>query len=133
MEKRSYLTPQRKLVYEAVSDRADHPTAADVIERLRQQGHKLAYATIYNSLRYLTDAGLIQELKIGDTLTRYDACTEAHHHTICRRCGRVDEVFASLPPDYFQTVAQETGYHLDDIQLVFRGLCPDCARKTPEQ
>lgn len=62
------LTSQRQAVYDVVREAHDHPTAADVMNRLMERGYNLAYGTVYNSLRYLTDKELIRELKLGKLL-----------------------------------------------------------------
>lgn len=129
MTNQPHLTPQRKIVYEFVFRADSHPTATEIIEGLREQGHKLAYGTVYNSLRYLTEVGLLRELIVGDTVSRYDARTEAHHHIVCRICGRVDESFTPVPYEYLQSVTQETGYQLEDVDLVIKAVCPTCAAK----
>ncbi|KPV55330.1 Fur family transcriptional regulator, partial [Paenibacillus sp. A3] len=90
------LTTQRKAILDLVQSCEDHPTAAEIMERLRMNGHQFAYGTVYNSLRYLTDAGLIRELKLGETASRYDGRTEDHYHIVCKKCGRVDEVLSAL-------------------------------------
>lgn len=59
------LTTQRKAVYDVVRNANDHPTAAEVMNRLVEQGYNFAYGTVYNSLRYLTEKELIRELKLG--------------------------------------------------------------------
>lgn len=120
------MTRQRKSVYEVVRNATDHPTAADVMERLREDGHRLAYATVYNSLRYLTETGVIQELKIGHGAARYDARLEAHQHVVCVRCGRIDEVFEIQPSDYLSAIEQETGYRVESLDVLAKGICPDC-------
>lgn len=124
-------TPQRKSVFEVVHDATDHPTAADVMERLRERGTKLAYATVYNSLRYLTDAGAIQELYIGDGAARYDGRTDAHQHVLCIQCGRVDEVYGLAAGEFKRLIEEETGYRVAEVELVARGICPMCAKSEP--
>jgi len=124
------LTIQRKAVYEIVQQAFDHPTAADVIERLRSNGHNFAYGTVYNSLRYLTDVGLIRELKLGEAVSRYDARMEDHQHIMCVKCGRVDEVLADVPAEWMATVAKETGYRVEHAHVVLEGVCETCASKT---
>lgn len=130
MRSKVHLTTQRKAVYEVIRESNDHPTAAAIIERLRDRGHNFAYGTIYNSLRYLTDVGLIRELKVGDAASRYDANVEEHHHIMCRVCGKIDEVNVTLPEDWLDAVAKETNYVVDapltSHQVVLKGVCPCC-------
>ncbi|WP_419875675.1 Fur family transcriptional regulator [Candidatus Pristimantibacillus sp. PTI5] len=123
------LTIQRKEILEVVQHAPDHPTAADVIERLRGKGFNFAYGTVYNSLRYLTDAGLIRELKLGEAVSRYDARTDEHQHIVCTVCGRVDEVLTELPNEWLQKVAAETKYRIEHAQVVIEGVCEECATK----
>lgn len=123
------LTTQRKAILEVVQQSDDHPTAADVIERLRDKGHHFAYGTVYNSLRYLTEAGLIRELKLGETASRYDARTEEHQHIVCTKCGNVDEVLTELPAEWLQRVAVETKYAIGQAKVVLEGVCEQCAKK----
>lgn len=123
------LTIQRKEILEVVQHAPDHPTAADVIDRLRGKGFNFAYGTVYNSLRYLTDAGLIRELKLGEAVSRYDARTDEHQHIVCTVCGRVDEVLTELPGEWLQKVAIETKYRIEHAQVVIEGVCEECATK----
>ncbi|MBB6636891.1 Fur family transcriptional regulator [Cohnella thailandensis] len=125
------LTTPRKIVLEIVSEAHDHPTAADVIDRLKARGHSVAYATVYNSLRYLTEQGMIRELKLEGDASRYDSRTEDHQHIVCTECGRVDEVMTKTPQDWLDRIAAESGYEITDEQLLFKGVCPSCqASKT---
>lgn len=129
MSRKGQLTPQRKAIYEIVMESTDHPTAADIIERLNKRGHQFAYATTYNSLRYLTDEGLIRELKLDCDASRYDARTEDHQHIMCSVCGRVDEVFTSVPKEWSERVGQETGYRVEEEHILLKGVCPACSSR----
>ncbi len=40
------LTSQRQAVYDVVREAHDHPTAADVMNRLMERGYNLAYGTV---------------------------------------------------------------------------------------
>lgn len=131
MNRERPMTSQRKLVYEVLLAAADHPTATDIMQRLRENGHKLAYATVYNSLRYLLEGGLIRELNIVSGASRYDARLEPHHHVVCQRCGRVDELLGIETMDYLQVVQRETGYQVGQVDVLAQGVCPDCAAKSP--
>ncbi|GKU77673.1 Fur family transcriptional regulator [Paenibacillus sp. L3-i20] len=124
------LTIQRKAIFEVVKEAYDHPTAADVIDRLRGRGYNFAYGTVYNSLRYLRDVGLIRELKLGEAISRYDARTDEHQHIVCTKCGRVDEVLIEVPSDWITAVAKETNYRIEHAQVVLEGVCETCTNKT---
>ncbi|MNT69514.1 Transcriptional regulator PerR [compost metagenome] len=100
------------------------------MNRLVEKGHNLAYGTVYNSLRYLTDKQLIRELKLGEAASRYDARMDEHQHIICEVCGAVDEVMTHVPEPWMDSVAKETGYSIGHAHVVFSGVCPSCRSKV---
>ncbi|CAG7624808.1 Fur family transcriptional regulator [Paenibacillus allorhizosphaerae] len=130
MTRKGQLTVQRKAIFDVVMDSPDHPSAADIIDRLKERGYSFAYGTIYNSLRYLTDAGLIRELKLEGDASRYDARVEDHQHIVCRVCGKVEEVFTTLSPEWLRAVAEETGFTVEEEHILFKGVCPACKERN---
>ncbi|GIO35331.1 transcriptional repressor [Paenibacillus antibioticophila] len=123
------LTTQRQAVYDVVRQAHDHPTAAEVMNRLVEKGYNFAYGTVYNSLRYLVDKEMIRELKLGEAASRYDAKLDEHQHILCEVCGRVDEVMTQVPADWSLAVAGETGYEVHHAHVVFGGVCGECQQK----
>ncbi|MGV3486964.1 MAG: Fur family transcriptional regulator [Tuberibacillus sp.] len=120
------LTPQRKAIFDCIKKSSDHPTAADIIDRLAKDGYHFAYGTVYNSLKYLTEVGLIHELKLGDAASRYDGNTHDHYHLLCQICGRIDEVDEMLPSQWLDSIEKETNYALRSHQVILKGICPSC-------
>lgn len=129
--RKGQLTSQRKLIYEMIKKDDTHPTAADIIDRLNKEGISMAYATVYNSLRYLKDARLIRELQLEGSSSRYDARVEEHQHILCTACGKVDEVFAASPQDFIRDIEAKTGYIIHEEQLIFKGVCESCQQLKP--
>jgi Fur family peroxide stress response transcriptional regulator len=123
------LTTPRKTVLDLVRGSTAHPTATDIMSILSENGFRFAYATIYNSLRYLTDHGLIRELNLGNGITRYDGRMEDHHHIICQSCGQISEGATDIPVEFLQRLETETGYRILELNVQFVGLCPNCATK----
>src|ERR1041385_1391658 len=84
------LTRQRSLVLDVVRTPDEHPTATEVFERARETMPGISFATVYNSLRYLKEAGLIREIaSFGKSPSRYDSETYRHDHAVCSECGRL--------------------------------------------
>lgn len=127
MTRKGLLTTQRRIILDIISDSCDHPTASDIMERLKLRGHQVAYATVYNSLRFLSEEGLVRELKLDGDASRYDARTEDHHHIQCTSCGRVDEVMTEAPKDWLLRISEETGYVLSEEHFFFKGVCSACS------
>lgn len=134
MSRKGQLTTPRRTIYHIVMDSSDHPTASDIMDRLKVKGANFAYATVYNSLRYLTDEGLIRELKLEGDASRYDARMENHQHVLCVSCGKLDEVFIETPQSWLSKIAAATGYDIQEEQFLFKGVCGSCrGQKTTVQ
>ncbi|RKP53094.1 transcriptional repressor [Cohnella endophytica] len=128
MRKAGAMTVQRKTIYDLLASANDHPTASDLIEKLKADGHQFAYATVYNTLKYLTDEGLIHELKFEGGACRYDARTDDHQHVVCTLCGKVEETFVPPPSEWRQSIAEQTGYRISEEHIVFKGVCESCCK-----
>lgn len=121
-----HLTRQRQAILDIVRGSHNHPTASDVMDVLRDKGLKFAYGTVYNSLRYLTEHGMIRELNLGEGTTRYDGRMEDHHHAVCEQCGQVMEVTTRIPEDFLKAMELETGFVIRDFHMHLHGLCTNC-------
>jgi len=120
------LTPQRDAVLQVILDREDHPTASEIFEAARQRLPTISYATVYNSLRYLKDAGLVHEIKFGDSASRYDRETDRHDHAICNSCGKLVDFDLPQTAQLLQAAARKSHFKAESVHLTLRGLCSDC-------
>ena len=120
------LTPQRDAVFQVILERDDHPTASDIFEAARQRLPGISYATVYNSLRYLKEAGLVLEINFGDSASRYDRETERHDHAICTDCGKLVDFDLPEAAQLMQAAAETSNFKAQSIHLTLRGQCPDC-------
>ena len=120
------LTPQREAVLRAVRERDDHPTASDVFAAAKQYLPAISYATVYNSLRYLRQAGLVRELSFGDGASRYDGITDRHDHAICTDCGKLVDFDLAEPAELMQEAARKSRFQAESVHLTLVGRCPDC-------
>jgi Fe2+ or Zn2+ uptake regulation protein len=120
------LTPQRQAVLDVLRSSPDHPTAQDVIDRVRRTAPGIGAATVYRTLNLLVEQGYALELALGDAAARYDANTARHDHVVCVRCGAASDVDAPLPARIASTVENVSGFVVTGHDLRFRGLCPTC-------
>lgn len=121
------LTPQRQAVLNVVREATDHPTAAEIYDRVRNVASGIAYATVYNALSFLVEHGLVRELKFGNGASRYDGRLEPHVHVVCTQCGALDEADLSLPRAVVETVSRATRYNLGGHIVQLFGVCPRCS------
>lgn len=120
------LTRQRQVVLQVISASEQHPTASEVFEQARKQLPTISYATVYNSLRFLKDAGLVHEITFGNAASRYDSETGRHDHAICTDCGKLVDFDLSEAVDLMRRAARRTRFKPASIHLTLLGLCPDC-------
>lgn len=126
------MTPQREAVLRAVREREDHPTASEVFEAARKYLPAISYATVYNSLRYLRQAGLVREISFGDSASRYDGITERHDHAICTDCGKLVDFDLAEPAELMREAARKSRFQPESVHLTLMGRCPDCLEAIKE-
>lgn len=129
-ESTAKLTPQREAVLQVIRGREDHPTANDIFEAARAILPAISYATVYNSLRYFRETGLVREINFGDSASRYDGITERHDHAICTNCGKLVDFDLNEAADLMRAAARKSRFKPERVYLTLMGLCPDCRDET---
>jgi Fur family transcriptional regulator, peroxide stress response regulator len=118
-------TKQRQAILEAVEQSHDHPTAAQVYDRVRRVLPGVGFATVYRNLGTLAEEGTIQEIRVGQ-VTQYDRRTDRHDHAVCRRCGKLADVEVPLPDEVVQAVMEQSGFRVAGYHIEVFGLCVEC-------
>jgi Fur family ferric uptake transcriptional regulator len=122
------VTPQRRAVAEVLVGDHVHFTAEDVHERARAAVPEISLATVYNTLGELVAMGEILEVRAARGPVRYDPNVHtAHHHLICTICGKLLDVSPVGVEKVSLYGAAAHGFVIDDVDVTFRGRCPDCA------
>ena len=85
-------TPQRYAVLHFLMKHPLHATADEIYRAVNRSDPRASRATIYNNLRALTKAGLIREVHLEGKAARFDANIKRHHHFVCERCGKVEDI-----------------------------------------
>src|ERR1043165_5479925 len=83
------LTRQRRAGLPGGAGSREHPTAGEIFAAARKRLPSISFATVYNSLKYLKEAGLIREINFGKGSSPYDRETARHDHAVCSRCGKL--------------------------------------------
>jgi Fur family peroxide stress response transcriptional regulator len=122
------LTRQRDAVLQVIRSREDHPTANEIFQAARLLLPTISYATVYNSLRFLKEAGLVHEIKFGDGASRYDRETARHDHAICNECGKLVDFDLPQAAELMQAAARKSKFKAASVHLTLRGVCPACRR-----
>ena len=102
--------------------------ATDVADLLDRRGESIPRMTIYNVMADLTGASLVMPADIGPGKALYEASDVWHHHFVCRGCGRIEDVpcWKGRKP-CLRPPEGPPGAVIDEAQVIFRGLCAECA------
>ncbi len=97
---RDYLTQQglkyseqRWKIAELILSTGGHLDAQSLVERVKQQHPGIGAATVYRSLKVLTDAHILKEsLMDSQGKVIYELFDDDHHdHIVCMDCGEIFE------------------------------------------
>jgi Fur family transcriptional regulator, peroxide stress response regulator len=120
------LTRQREVVLKVIREAPEHLTANDVFAAAKKRLPSISFATVYNSLRYLKDAGHIAEIQFGNGASRFDRMTSRHDHAICTSCGKLVDIEMDIPDDIVKRAARHSKFKPESLEFTLRGKCPDC-------
>jgi len=126
-ERQCRMTPQRLALLRLLAGSTDHPSAADLYDRLKAEFPTTSLATVYKTLSLLDEMGEVLELGFVDDVVRYDVNNPSPHpHLICVRCRRIVDADVGVAQDLAQEVAERSGFRVIGQRLDFFGLCPAC-------
>lgn len=121
------VTRPRIAVLGSVGERP-HADTGSVIELVRGQLADVSHQTVYNALAALTAAGLLRAIQPAGSVARYEArIADNHHHVVCRSCGAIEDVDCAVGMAPCLEPSEDHGFVIDEAEVVFRGLCPDCS------
>ena len=120
------FTNQRYLVYKAMVETRDHPSAETVWRRVRLEAPAISLDTVYRTLASLEARGLVARVPAGGDETRFDGDVSAHHHAVCLRCGSIED-FAMSGADITDLPPEVAAWgRVRDAQVLVRGVCRRC-------
>jgi len=124
------VTAQRLAVLQAVSGQP-HCTADDVAEHVRESIGTISRQAVYDALGILTEKRLIRRIQPTGSAALYeDRVGDNHHHLICRTCGKTVDVDCAVGDTPCLTASVDSGYRIDEAEVVYWGTCPDCLAAT---
>ncbi|WP_344904122.1 Fur family transcriptional regulator [Actinomadura meridiana] len=121
------VTRPRVAVLEAVHAHP-HADTDTIIGAVRGELPKVSHQAVYNSLRALTDAGLVRRIQPAGFVARYESRVgDNHHHVVCRACGSIADADCAVGEAPCLTASDDRGFTIDEAEVVYWGLCPACS------
>jgi len=121
------VTRPRVAVLSAVHQHP-HADTNSIIGAVREDLGEVSQQAVYDVLRALTAAGLVRLIHPPGSVARYESRVgDNHHHVVCRSCGAIADVECAVGHAPCLTAVEDHGFVIDEAEVVYRGLCPDCA------
>lgn len=112
-------TAQRIAICRYILCEADHPRAEEIKKWADRHFPKMSMATVYNTLKALVDAGIVQEFRFSHSdASVYDCNTDVHYHFLDEKTGELHDV---EPESVSLSVKLKAQFKIKGIQILLRG------------
>jgi Fur family ferric uptake transcriptional regulator len=128
------LTPQRRLVLEALQHGGHHMSADEIAQTIIAHYPSIAVdpTTIYRTLRWLRDVDLVSETSLGQNHMVYALLSHHnHHHLVCEICNGVIEIDPRILEPVREELVTRYGFAARLAHVSIFGLCAGCRSAHP--
>ncbi len=120
------VTSQRLVINRMLRERAQHVTAEEVHRTVSESLPGTSLPTVYATLELFEQLGMVRRVNAGGSVILFDSRTDEHHHTVCSRCGVVEDLDAQLDLAPALAAAHDAEFTPGHAALVIEGLCERC-------
>ncbi len=126
-------TDQRRIIVDTFLASGEHVSIEELLGLVRARDPRVGYATVYRTLKLLTECGVANERQFGDGLTRYELADDSSHHDhlICTVCNGITEFEDERVEEIQEEIAARYGFRLRSHKHELYGVCPSCQAKAP--
>jgi len=129
-EKDLKLTAQRELILKTFLNHRGHVSAEELYQKAKEKQAHVGFATVYRTLKHMTQCGLARELDFGDGRIQYEPefNRQHHDHMICTRCGTYIEFLNNQIEELQEQVSRKHGFKISFHRMQLYGLCQKCQK-----
>lgn len=127
-EKGLKSTRQRDDIINTFLKSDGHLSVEDLHHMVQKINPRIGYATVYRTLKLLSESGLAAERHFDDGQTRYEHVDpeEHHDHLICLGCGKIIEFEDQRIEALQEEVAKKLSFSVVTHKLELYGYCISC-------
>jgi Fur family ferric uptake transcriptional regulator len=130
-EKGLKLTPQRRLIVDAIHNIDAHLTAEEIIAHVHARMPEVHKSTIYRTLELLEKNGCVFKSELGErSLYHHVEEGHQHYHMVCSSCGKTIECDEDFFTPLEESLLKNYGFRADFKHFVINGLCKECLDKN---
>src|SRR5438477_2306788 len=128
-------TRQRDLIVDTFFSSSGHLSVDELLAKVQARDENIGAATVYRTMKILTDSGLASARHFDDGQTRYEAAIGRHHHDhlICTSCHAIIEFENERIEELQDLVARQHGFLVTRHKLELYGLCKACQARQPKR
>jgi Fur family ferric uptake transcriptional regulator len=134
LRKQGYrLTRQRMLILDVLREQGRHLTADQIYGEVSRHHPEINLATVYRTLQWLHQVGLLRKIDVGKDRLEYEYATEAdHHHLICKVCGTETQIDNHVIEKLQAHILEHYGFEADPDHVAIFGRCAQCRTAVSE-
>ncbi|MEO8605018.1 MAG: transcriptional repressor [bacterium] len=126
-------TAQRDTIVRAFLESQRHISVEELYNEVRRRNPRIGYATVYRTMKLLTESGVAAVRHFRDGEARYESAEKRHHdHMICESCGKIVEFEEARIEALQEEIAKRLGFQFTGHKMELYGICRDC-RRTRQQ
>ena len=126
--KETRFTPLREKVYCLLLQSNGAVGAYDLLDRLKESEGSAKPATVYRSLDFLLDMGLVHKVESDNTFIacHHFDCQHPVQFLICDECGCVQEIQSTGIKEQLDKQADSQGFKVRTQTIEVHGVCATC-------
>lgn len=121
-------TKQKQMILDTLKKDHNHPTIQELFEQIVAQ-EEVGQATVYRNMSRMVEEGLVNKIAMSNGVDRYDADLSNHYHLVCRKCGRLMDIFDDKLPERLMKIEKDKHIQIDNTSILLEGICSDCLKK----
>ena len=125
-------TIQKQIVLDTLKSINSHPSVDELYSLIKEKHPSISKATVYRNVHKLAETGEILQVNIANDVSRYDGCTNPHHHFVCKSCSKIFDIHLDEDDNSDKIknlVSNKYGFKLDKCVTSLFGVCSICVVK----
>lgn len=129
--KKLKFTRQRVEILRSFLNTDRHLSVEELYYIVKKRNSAIGQATVFRTLKLLAEAGIADEVDLGDKKVRYEhKYGHTHHdHLVCIQCGRFIEVVEPRIEKLQDSLCKKFEFSLQKHKLDIYGICRECRLK----
>lgn len=120
-------TKQKEIVLDILKHHRTHPTIQEIYKFAKEKDPSIGQATIYRNVNKLVEEGKVIKLPNSSNESfHYDINIEPHTHMLCKRCGRIVDIYDNDYNELINTISNNNSLIVEKAVILLEGICSSC-------